>query len=683
MNFLYPTFLFALFAILIPIIIHLFNFRTYKTVYFSNVRFLKDIKQETKSKSTLKHLLVLLMRILAITALVFAFAQPYIPSGNEQKTAKQNEIGIYIDNSFSTEAESKYGKVSEIAKKKALQIVDAYPGNTKFFFITNDFKQKHQHFVSKEQIKEFIQDTKISPVVKITSKIANKISDFLNTNNSEENIKRAYIISDFQKTSTDINELKNDSNTNFVLIPVESENTNNLFIDSVWFNSPGRPLAQTDEISIKIINKSEESYLEMPIKLFLNDTLKATGSYNIEAGESINKTINFTNNKTGIINGRIEITDFPITYDNQFFFNFDIADKIDMLIISNKQRNKYIEDVFSNISELKVSYKTTNAINSEVLNKFDVIISDEVNTLSSDLIQTIYGYISEGGTYIVFPGINLNIQSYNKLFNKLGLNYITEIDTSKTYAGRINYEAEIFNNVFKKKEKNLDLPYVLKRVKFSNQTFTDEDVILFSEKNDKLISSANYDLGKIYVFSQTADTKAGNLVLHPLWAPMIYNMVFYKKTSDHIYYTIGKDEIVNFTKKFENEDQAVHIINKDKNIDIIPQIFTVEGSKNRLFLNNSIQNAGHYTISYENKDIKGLSFNYDRTESDLKHYSTKELKSAIKDNALLNYSVMNQKEELFSEIIREQSIGKQLWKLFLILALFFLLAEILLIRFIK
>ena len=122
MNFLYPTFLFALFAVLIPIIIHLFNFRTYKTVYFSNVRFLKDIKQETKSKSTLKHLLVLLMRILAIATLVFAFAQPYIPSGNEQKASKQNEISIYVDNSFSAEAESKYGKISELAKKKALQI---------------------------------------------------------------------------------------------------------------------------------------------------------------------------------------------------------------------------------------------------------------------------------------------------------------------------------------------------------------------------------------------------------------------------------------------------------------------------------------------------------------------------------------------------------------------------------
>ena len=47
MQFLYPGFLFALAAIAIPIIIHLFNFRKFKKVYFTNVAFLKEIKHET------------------------------------------------------------------------------------------------------------------------------------------------------------------------------------------------------------------------------------------------------------------------------------------------------------------------------------------------------------------------------------------------------------------------------------------------------------------------------------------------------------------------------------------------------------------------------------------------------------------------------------------------------------
>ena len=80
MNFLYPAFLFGLFSLAVPVIIHLFNFRKYKKVYFTNVRFLKELKQESESKSKLKNYLILASRLLALTCLVLAFAQPFIPA---------------------------------------------------------------------------------------------------------------------------------------------------------------------------------------------------------------------------------------------------------------------------------------------------------------------------------------------------------------------------------------------------------------------------------------------------------------------------------------------------------------------------------------------------------------------------------------------------------------------------
>ena len=85
MTFLYPAFLFGLFALAIPVIIHLFNFRRFKKVYFTNVRFLKELKQETESKSKLKHLLNLISRLLALSCLVLVFAQPVIPAGNASR----------------------------------------------------------------------------------------------------------------------------------------------------------------------------------------------------------------------------------------------------------------------------------------------------------------------------------------------------------------------------------------------------------------------------------------------------------------------------------------------------------------------------------------------------------------------------------------------------------------------
>src|SRR5215510_4953280 len=100
MSFVYPGFLFALFAVAIPILVHLFNFRRFKKVYFTNVRFLREIRQDTRNRSRLKHLLILASRILAVIFLVLAFAQPYIPLKGTKISAGVKKVSVYIDNSF-------------------------------------------------------------------------------------------------------------------------------------------------------------------------------------------------------------------------------------------------------------------------------------------------------------------------------------------------------------------------------------------------------------------------------------------------------------------------------------------------------------------------------------------------------------------------------------------------------
>jgi len=99
MSLVYPSFLWALSALVIPIIIHLFNFRKTTRIYFSNTRFLKQVKEETTQKRRLKQYLVLASRLLFLFFLVMAFAQPFLPAKEEM--GQQSTISIYIDNSYS------------------------------------------------------------------------------------------------------------------------------------------------------------------------------------------------------------------------------------------------------------------------------------------------------------------------------------------------------------------------------------------------------------------------------------------------------------------------------------------------------------------------------------------------------------------------------------------------------
>ncbi|MGI4729890.1 MAG: BatA domain-containing protein, partial [Janthinobacterium lividum] len=163
MAFLYPGFLFALFALTVPVIIHLFNFRQYKKVYFSNVQFLKDVQKQQSSRSNLKNLLILAARILALFFLVMAFAKPFLPSGQAGNIGKQQLVSIFLDNSYSMETQNREGSLLDEAKRRAKEIASAYGLNDRFQLITQDFEGKQQRFINREEFNQAVDEIKISP----------------------------------------------------------------------------------------------------------------------------------------------------------------------------------------------------------------------------------------------------------------------------------------------------------------------------------------------------------------------------------------------------------------------------------------------------------------------------------------------------------------------------------------
>jgi hypothetical protein len=170
-RFLNPQFLFALSLISIPIIIHLFNLRRFKRVLFTNVKFLQELKEETTRLSKIKHLLVLASRILAITFLVLAFAQPIIPLANNSISKAEKVVSVYIDNSFSMDAITKEGSLLEVAKKKAREITLAFSPSTRFQILTDDFEAVHQRLLSRDEMLIEIDRVKSSPLSKPFSEV--------------------------------------------------------------------------------------------------------------------------------------------------------------------------------------------------------------------------------------------------------------------------------------------------------------------------------------------------------------------------------------------------------------------------------------------------------------------------------------------------------------------------------
>ena len=92
--------------------------------------------------------------------------------------------------------------------------------------------------------------------------------------------------------------------------------------------------------------------------------------------------------------------------------------------------------------------------------------------------------------------------------------------------------------------------------------------------------------------------------------------------------------------------------------------------------------AGFYDLVINGKVEKTLALNHDNMESRLEIVSADELRKIFENQAKVEvYNNIFDGE--FIEAFRDTSLGKPLWKYFLIAALLFLLTEIALVRLMK
>ncbi|MDH4129485.1 MAG: BatA domain-containing protein, partial [Spirochaetota bacterium] len=678
-----PTFLLGLFSLLIPIIIHLFNFRKYKKVYFTNVRFLKELKQESESKSKLKNYLILAARLLTLTCIIFAFAQPFLPSKSTHIKKGQKAISLFLDNSFSMEALSKNGMLFENAKNRVREIATAFGDADKFQLLTNDFEGKHQRLVSKEEFLQALDECKISSSFKSLSEIYARQKDLLNS--FEATDKRVYIVSDYQKSIDDIALIKEDTTINSFFIPLQSNSTGNVYIDTCWFDSPIQQVGMTQKLHVKITNNSANTLENATIKLYANSKLITPATFDAEPESSTEIQLSFLLKESGIQNCKLEIEDYPVTFDDKIYFSYPIKKNIPCLIINGSEATSgnYFSSLMKNDSLFLYTEFSEKNIEYSKFSSLEFIVLNGIKNISTGLSSEIKKFVNNGGSVFIVPSISADLNSYNAFFVSLGMNTIEKQDTSNTKAAKINYEQGLYEGVFEKKQENIDLPKVYMHYVITNEIKNTQDVILkLINGNSYLTQYTQANGSKIYFCAAPLDDEASNFGHHALFVPTIIRMAINSSIIHPLYYKTGNNQCLTIKEIKTNEENLVHIKGVTTTSDIIPEIKKEPGLIN-LYTQGQIKEEGNYLLTYANTTIAGVSFNYERKESNMQVLTKNELEEQLTKNNLKNFSVMEVGEQSLTKSIVQTAEGTKLWKLFLILALLFILIEILLIRYIK
>ncbi|HEY3405978.1 MAG TPA: BatA and WFA domain-containing protein [Ohtaekwangia sp.] len=663
MSFLYPSFLWALGVLLIPVIIHLFNFRKTTRIYFSNTRFLKQVKEASSAKRKLKHYLVLASRLLFLLFLVLTFCQPFIPA---QEQLNNRNMILYLDNSQSMSgrmADNTRGLDAGINFIES--IIEVFPADTRYKLITNDFAPFSNSFKAKKEILDLLAQVRLSPVSRTMTQVLDRIKQ-----DGASGDREVFWISDFQKSTMGPLPSILDSTLHMHLVPVFYPAVSNVFVDSVYLDNPFAAGGEKNTLRVRMHNDGIKPVDQLNVKLTISGVQAGVATVNIQPKSVGEVAFDLTTNLSGLNRGQISFNDFPITFDNTFYLTLNFTDKIRIVEVYGSGTPDVISKVYGNREVFYYRGFSIDNFNYDELNEADLVVVNGLNTIDPSLSQAISDYVAKAGAVLVIPGAQPDAGSFSNMV-QLPLKVID--NTAQAELDRPDFTNPFFENVFEEKSISLLMPKASKVVDWGN----DRSAIL-RFKNDVPFLSRFNRFGTVYLMSCALQPAFTDFYNHALFVPVMYRIAAAsKRNTIKPYYNLS-ESFIQLRVENLSEDIPLKLSGKEEIIPVQRKV----GENVFLDIPRFSMSEGFYKVVSKQDTVGLLAFNLSRNESLMDQFTAGDIVKSI--GAGNNVSIFEARTTgAFSNEIKERYLGTPLWKYALILAICFVMAEILLIRFLK
>ena len=668
MQLLSPALLWALLALAIPILLHLFYFRRFKRVEFSNVRFLTEVKDETQRRSRIRNLLVLLLRLLAFAALIFAFAQPLVSTSDTTSVAPAR-VAIVVDNSQSMAARASDVPLLDKARQRARDIIRTYGEGTEFQLLTNDIDGASSRWYGREDALAAIEAISfgVSPQTggQLLARVLGGAAD-------AGEATPTYLISDFQRTQYDLSTLTQDSSNSVAAVPIAGVETRNIAIDSAYLLTPLQLLGEPVRVVVRITNYGTAPAKAVKLSALVDGNNQPFGLRSVAAGATVSDTLTLSTSRAGWTRAELAITDFPIEFDDRYFIAFEVRERLRVLAISDGEVRPQLRAAFPPNGTIGLTAERSGNVNYSQLSAYDLVILDGVNQVPSGLVQALEAMVETGGKLIVFPAIAAAGQGsgYGALLSGLGLPSLGTPEVGVFAGGRVNTSSFVFSDVFERLPDNIRLPQ--SKLRFDIRGGSAETLLSFRD-GAPLVIARTAQRGIAYLSAAPLDDDVSDLARSAeVFVPMLYRMAYSGGTARPIAYTIGEVGALEVPAQGVGE-QALRLRSGQETFVPAQRLL---GSVATVSFGQAPSRAGHFTLDTpSDSTLAVVAFNYSRAESPMSFYTPAELSDA----GLEVYD--GDSAAALQAGLSAGALGKPWWPYLVGMALLALLAETLVLRF--
>lgn len=662
MKFLYPQFLWALLALAVPLIIHLFNFRRFTTLYFSDTRLLQNLVKQSRAINRLRHLLILLLRMLALAILVLAFANPYIPA-DEDLTADKRFLHVYVDNSPSmTSGELQTTKISE-ARSRAAEFIQALPSNYQVQVLSNDFNSRQMRFYAPAEAIRLIDEIEEGYTSRSLEEILNRIESTTTENKAEAG--DIYLFSDFQSHAFKASDnLQTNRRINTVLPGVEGQ-PGNFAIDSVWFYQPVLQPGFDQVLRTRLSHTGKGDETEVALSLEINGETQGIQKLSLPPGGSAEAEFIIRTESSDNYAARLHIdAGNDPEFDNTLYFNFRVAEPFRILLTGSEDNRQTFENIFRD-SIYQLNYVAEDAIDYGDLPSYDLIIADAPENPSSGFISALQLNLDEGKNLVILPS-DENAAGASQLLNGLGRpGIIAKKEGMKAVS--VSWDDPHFSQVFSGTPENPALPYCSYYYPYpANEGFP----LIRLENGSPLVSRLPVAQGDVILFLSSLDSSG--LKRQPMIVPLLLNAALFSRENQSLYTLAGSTLGPAFPAP--ESDQVLSV--KTSGSEFIPRQ-RQKGNLTELYEVPPEISPGTYQV-YDDERLVGLiSLNTDPAESNWNFLTFDDLRNTMGGAESM---VLNADGGAIEDFIRRRYEGVSLWKWFVAAALAMLLLELVLLK---
>lgn len=687
MSFLNPFFLIALLAVGLPLLIHLLNLRRPQKVAFSTLTFFRELKKTTIRRIRIKKLLLLLLRLAAITCFALVLARPFLPpgfsSGGNSSAPSLN--AFLLDNSISMSRIGNKGPLFDYGKEIIKEIEASSKEGDRFMLQVTNGEGEMTNLLSSANLLNILEQAEVKPSGNyIFSRLMGLIESVQESPYQNKNI---FIITDGQESQlSGLNELNSDD---IVLTIIDAGNVQiqNTFVSNV--NSSTNMIGANIPfiLNVELTNNSELPAVNQFVTVEFEGEMAGQYPVSMQSGETKVFSFEITPSSTGPARGLISIEGDEFQPDNTYYFAFQVPETRNILWVREQTADANYSSYTGTMlraageNDAQLNYQVADPEVFETVNltDFDALILDGIETIPEYAFSPIQDFVQNGGGLLLFPSENGNINNYNSFLSGYNAGRFSGIQGEYASFKAIASGDELlenhpaFSGLFELSEEEQlvftspDLYYYYKLETSGTGTAFN---LLSMNNGDVLVHEKRFGEGSLVVTTIGNDPGWSNFPVKPLYAPFYYRILLYAASSDNsdfMNHELGNN--FSWRGNIDGENAVIRINEQE-----IKPVADVVSSGIRLQYPAQDWSSGWITIT-DNEHEYVVSANLNKAESDFTEY-TREQFGAQTDAVSVNWiEAAELGEEELQTRIMASGFGKEIWNWFMLAGFLLLIAE--------